>query len=168
MDILFALKALAYIIGYAFATVVGSFISAIWLRLAAQWLGFVNIPYFNAFKSALISNFVVLTFNFSTGVNYGLSVGLLRQMSSQDSSRSFDLTYAYSPIYFLYATISAVLVTAVIFCRTLPDKESGSRFTFSDSIALTSFYFTLAFAFATVLALLALCVVAALLTLIGM
>lgn len=167
MDLLFALKTLAGIVGFAVGIVLGSFIAAIWLRLAAQWLRFVTVPYLTAFKCALISNFVVFTFNFSIGVNYGLTAAVLRQMSPEQSSRSVDFTFAYSPTYFIYATIFGLLVTAAIFCRTIPSKDTDSRIAFADSFALASLYFALSFGFILFLGLLAFCIVAGLLALTG-
>lgn len=167
MDLTFALKALGGIIGFSLGMVLGSLVAAIWLRLAGKWMRFGNIPYIEAFKCDLISNFVIFTFNFSIGVNHGITIGMLGQMFSEPRSQPVNFTFAYSPIYFLYSTIFGLLVTAASFCRTIPNKDKDSRITFSDSLALASFYFALSFACMLLLGLLAFCIVLGLLTLTG-
>ena len=45
-----------------------------------------------------------------------------------------------NPTYFFYSTLFGLLLTAVIFCRTIPGKDGQSRMPFTDSLALASFY----------------------------
>lgn len=167
MDLLFALKALGGVVGFSIGMVLGSLVSAIWLRLAAQWLRFGNIPYVTAFKCAILSNFVVFTLNFSIGVNHGVTIAMLGQVFSDQRSQSMNFTFAYSPIYFLCATIFGLLVTSAIFCRTIPNNDTDSRITFGDSLALASSYFALAFACMLLLGLLAFCIVTGFLAVAG-
>jgi uncharacterized membrane protein (UPF0182 family) len=159
MDLMFALQVLAGIIGFAIGMAISGLFAAIWLRLAARWLRFGDVPYFTAFKSVLISNFVIFTLNCVIGVNHSLMMANPGQMFSGQRSRPVEFTFAYWPNYFLYMTVFGLLVTAAIFCRTIPDKDTDSRITFGDSFALTSFYFALAFGFMLLLGLLAFCIV---------
>ena len=158
MDILFLFKALSVVAGCLIGMVLGSLLSAIWLRLAARWMGFGKIPYLTAFTSALLSNFVALTFNLSILVaNQGITIALLEKISNQPDSYAIDFIYLYPLIYFLYSTLLGLLITAVIFRRTLPNnKDNDSRLPFGDSLALTSLYFALAFTCTLLLCLLAL------------
>ena len=168
MDILFLFKALSVVAGCLIGMVLGSLLSAIWLRLAARWMGFGKIPYLTAFTSALLSNFVVLTFNLSIGVNRGIAIALLDKMPTEPHSHTIDFTYLYPPIYFLYSTLLGLLITAVIFCRTLPNnKDNDSRIPFGDSLALTSLYFALAFTCTVLLCLLAFGIMFGLMDLVG-
>lgn len=160
MDWLFALKILAGVGGFVVGIVLGSLIAAIWLRLAAQWLRFATVPYLTAFKCALISNLVVFTFNFSIGFSYGLMTVLISQLPPELRFRYVDFSSPISPIYFFCTTVFGILVTAAIFGRTISSKDSDTRITFSDSLALASLYFALSFGFALIFGLLAFCAVA--------
>lgn len=167
MDAIFAIKALAGLVGCAIGTVAGSLIAAIWLRLAAKWLQIANIPYLTAFKSTLISNFIVLAFNFSVGVNHGLTVAMLKPSISNRNFQTIDFSPSYPPTYFVYATVLALLMTAAIFRKTIPNNDTVPQISFGDSFALASFYFALSFGFMLVLALIALNLVLGLLFLLG-
>lgn len=144
---LFALKALAGVVGFGIGLLLGSLFAAIWLRLAALWLGFGNVGYRTAFKCTLMSNFVVAVIHFSVGFNYGIASHLLSD--SPSTVRSFS--FAYSPIYFLYALVFSLLLTAAIFRRTIKAEGDSSLALFGDSFALASLYYALAFALMIIL-----------------
>lgn len=170
MDVLFALKLLVGVFAFGAGLVLGSLFAAIWLRLAAYWMKFGDVPFLTAFKSALMANFVVSTLNFSIGVNHGMSTAILRQMSDSSRQRPFDFSFAYSPTHYLYVTLFGLLITAAIFRRTIPQRDAASptadgdsRISFWDAMALASLYFAISFAFTVILVLLTYCILAGIL-----
>ena len=54
-SLLFAFKMLGGLVGFALGAGIGSLVGAIWLRLAATWLNFADIPYWTAFRCSLVS-----------------------------------------------------------------------------------------------------------------
>ncbi|MBA4030765.1 MAG: hypothetical protein C0478_07715 [Planctomyces sp.] len=167
MDLALAIQAIYGLVGTIFGILVSSLIGAVWLRLAAKWLRFNDIPYGTAFRSALITNFVVVTFNAFVSFNSILTILVIGSMYNQSRPRNLDFSFAFSPIYFMYATIFGVLVTAAIFLRTIPVKEADSRMTFADSLALASFYTGLTFAFVFLAGVLIFCTILGILNIIG-
>ena len=162
-DSLFAVKALAGVVGFGVGLCLGSVLAAIWLRLAALWLGFGNVRYGTAFKCVLLSNFVVAVIHFSIGFNYGLTSQLL----SENSPSVRNFSFAFSPIYILYSLILGLVVTAAIFRRTIKGEGDLSLTPFGDSFALASLYYALTLAFAIVLALSVYLLIVGILFLIG-
>lgn len=146
--ILFAFKALAGVLGFALGLLLGSLASALWLRVAAAWLGFGNVSYKTAFKCAIISNFTVAVIQFAIGFNYGL----VTQLITENSRPLSEMTYAFPPIYFLYTLIVGLVVTAAIFRPIIKNGEDSAPVPFSDAFALASLYCALTFAIMIVLA----------------
>ena len=106
-EILFVLNLLGGIFCFAVGLAVGSLLGAIWLRLAARWLRYADIPYFVAFRHVLLANFVTFTISFSVGINYSVSVRLIQFFS--DQRQRVDFTYGYTPTFFLISTIFGLI-----------------------------------------------------------
>ena len=119
--------------------VVGSLVAAVGLRLAAAWLSMPTIPYFAAYKSALTSSLVLLL-NFLIGFNSGLATSLMRgAVSSRPVPMSYS-SFEYSPFFFFHILAGGLLLTAAIFCRTIPPDDKGQRLIFRDAVALAGVY----------------------------
>ncbi len=147
MDIAWITQAL-----YGFALIVAgllvsSLVGAIWLRLAAIWLGFATIPYRAAFKSSLITNFILISLNGYVSLSSVFSISLLGGLEDDRGYSRMNLAFSFPPLYFMYATIFGLLITAAVLMKTIPEKESNAGLKFVDSLALAAFYFALTFAF---------------------
>jgi len=162
-DLLFALKAIAGVVGFGVGLVLGSLLSAICLRLAALWLNFGEVAYLTALKCAVLSNFVVVIMNFSIGFNYGL----MTQLLADQSLSVRNLSFAFSPVYFLYVVALGLFVTAAIFRRTIKHEGDSSLVPLGDSFALASVYYALTFAFFIVVSLVVYLLIAGILFLVG-
>ena len=75
--------------------------------------------------------------------------------------------YAYSPTFFLFATVFALVITSAIFQRTFPHKDPNTRITFGDSLALAALYHALSFACLVLLGLIAFYAIASILAFTG-
>jgi hypothetical protein len=152
--IVVALFSLVWFGAFLGGVAVGSLISAIWLRLAVEWLGFKPIPYLASFKSALISNFSLLMFNLGVGFNQVL----LSVMQGGGPGRSMDpraMLSMYEPVYFLVAAVFGLVMTAAIFSRTIPTPKDEPPLSFAQSLAIAVFYQALSLAFMVLLFLIA-------------
>lgn len=138
-----AVKFLAIFIGVGVGLMIGSLISAIWLRLAAQFLSFNRVPYLTAFKISLVSNFVMFVLNFSIGANQGLALAAMKP--NMRRLTTLDYGHYFSPIYFLLATVGGVLLTALVIGRMLPREEKEPRVSFGDTVVLSSLYIAISF-----------------------
>lgn len=167
MELLFALKILGTFVGMLIGAALASLIGAICLRLAARSMQFGNIPFMTAFKSTLMANFAMLVINFSICFSHGVAFSVLSNSSSSARGRPLDMTFAYPPIHFVYATLLILLVTSAIFRRTLRDNGHNERMTFGDAFALASFYYALAFSGVLLIGLLAYCIILGLLNVTG-
>ena len=163
-----SLKLLAVIVGYFVGLAVGSLISAIWLRLAAMWLGFQRIPYLRAYGCVLVTNFAVSTLSFSTGVNHRVFLALAdRYLENPDTGfRPPSMYLSFTPTLLFYVTVLGLLLTAALFARFVKDTDSA-RIRFGDAFGLAALYYAISFAVAIVLALIAFCIVQAILLVVG-
>lgn len=153
--IVFAFWAFIYFFSFLAGVLVGSLISAIWLRLAVEWLGFKPIPYLASFKSALISSFSLLMFNLGVGFNQGL-LAIMRGGSPGQTMDPRALLAMYEPIYFLWTAMFGLVVTAAIFTRTIPVPRDEPPLTFPQCLAIAVFYQALSLAIMVLLFLVAL------------
>ncbi|QDU97382.1 hypothetical protein [Lignipirellula cremea] len=164
-----AFMVLGRLLGFSLGVILGSFIAAIWLRIAALWMGFGKVPYLSAYKSALVSSFVMFAINFSVGIQYGFTAGVSAQIHS--AGRRYpppiDFLSGWSPTFFLCSAMISLLLTAAIFCRTFPRQEDGARLSYVDSLALAAVYYALGVVCMMLIGLLTLGVIAALLKLAG-
>jgi hypothetical protein len=132
----FGLIIIGAVIGLPVGLVLISFVNAIWLRLAANILKMPHIPYLTAFKSSLISNFTVAMLNISVGLGYGMGMAGMQGRFNPSGRDYFPLVF--TPTFHLMAMTLALVVTAVIYMRTLAKKEE--RLEFTDALALTAIY----------------------------
>jgi hypothetical protein len=144
-----------YLLAVLAGVLIGSLISAIWLRLAVQWLGFKPIPYLASFKSALISNFSLLMFNLGVGFSQGV-LALMRSGGPGQSTDPRALLSMYEPTYFLWTAVFGLVMTAAIFTRTIPVAPNESPLTFPQCLAIAVFYQALSLAIMVLLFLIAL------------
>ena len=140
-SLLLAFKMLGGLVGFAIGAGIGSLLGAIWLRLAASWLNFSDIPYWNAFRCSLVSGLVVASINLAVGFNHGLSFRLL----ADDSFQMNSLPFQYGPTFFLYSIIFGLMLTAVIFRRIIQAKSDNQLMAFGDAVSLASLYYTISF-----------------------
>jgi hypothetical protein len=155
----FALYSLIWVLAFLAGLALGSLVSAIWLRLAVQWLGFQPISYLGAFKSALIANFSVLMFHIGVGLNFGLTqvMNAIQRRGMDPQFQRFEPSGVsnHPPIFFLYAAIFGLVLTAAIFSRTIPAPKEEPPLNFTQSLSIAAFYQALSLAIMAVLALIA-------------
>ncbi len=154
---------------YAFAVIVAgvlvsSLVGAIWLRLAATWLGFATIPYRAAFKSSLITNFILMSINGYVSFSSFYAITLIRGLDDDRGASMTNLAFGFPPLYFMYATAFGLLITAAIFMKTIPEKEANAGMKFFDAFGLAAFYFALTFAFLFIAGMIVLLVIGGILT----
>lgn len=136
-----------YIAYAAIGLTVASVVGAIWLRLAASFLQFGNVPFRTAFKCTLLSNLFIVVLNFSIGFQHMIHTAIVSKVLSDERQITHNFGYQYPPIYFFYTVVFGLLISAAIISRFVRDDDGSSRIRFSDSLALACAQYACSFVF---------------------
>ncbi len=145
----FGLYALLWFVAFLGGIALGSAVSAIWLRLAVQWLRFEPISYLDAFRSTLIANFSAVMFHVAIGINQGYMLAVSSAARGGDPRlQRYELSRLpelYQPTFFLFSAIFSTVMIAAVFCRTIPSADE-QPVTFPQALSLAAFYQALSLA----------------------
>ena len=130
-------------LGMLAGLLVGSILNSIWLRLANSWLGFGELGFSKAFRTALMCTLVfgALEYVMLLSIIYGM---LLEK--SDASEIRINVLFFLSPMNFLYVAVGSVLGHGLIFKYRFPDHD-GVPLPYGKACALALVYLGISAAF---------------------